>query len=78
MADIKLTIEEEVPVVVVEEVKPVKVKASATSTGKSFQDKTPCNWAITPTEDGGINAYNSSSKETFTGSIVDFNAALRA
>jgi len=78
MADIKLTIEEEVPVVVVEEVKPVKVKASTTSTGKSFQDKTPCNWAITPTEDGGINAYNSSSKETFTGSIVDFNAALRA
>ena len=76
MADIKLTIEEEVPVVVVEEVKPVKAKASIT--GKSFQDKTPCNWAITPTEDGGINAYNSSSKETFTGSIVDFNAALRA
>jgi len=75
MADIKLTIEEEVPVVVVEEVKSVKAKAS---TGKSFQDKTPCNWAITPTEDGGINAYNSSSKETFTGSIVDFNAALRA
>ena len=75
MADIKLNIEEEVPVVVVEEVKPVKAKAS---TGKSFQDKTPCNWAITPAEDGGINAYNSSSKETFTGSIVDFNAALRA
>jgi len=76
MADIKLNIEEEVPVVVVEEVKPVKAKA--VSTGKSFQDKTPCNWAITPAEDGGINAYNSSSKETFTGSIVDFNAALRA
>ena len=76
MADIKLTIEEEIPVVVVEEVKPAKAKASIT--GKSFQDKIPCNWAITPTEDGGINAYNSSSKETFTGSIVDFNAALRA
>ena len=78
MADIKLNITEEVPVVVVEEVKAVKVKTSATSTGKSFQDKTPCNWAITPAEDGGITAYNSSSKETFTGAIVDFNAALRA
>ena len=78
MADIKLNIEEEVPVVVVEEVKTAKVKASTTSTAKSFQDKIPCNWAITPTEDGGITAYNNVSRESFAGSIVDFNAALRA
>ena len=76
MADIKLTIEEEVPVVVVEEVKPVKV--STTSTGKALQDKIPSNWVIIPTEDGGITAYNNISRESFAGSIVDFNAALRA
>jgi len=75
MADIKLTIEEEVPVKVVDE---VKTKVSTTSTGKALQDKIPSNWVILPTADGGITAYNNISRESFAGSIVDFNAALRA
>ena len=74
MADIKLTIEEEIPVAV-DTVKTVKAKAP---TGKALQDKIPSNWSILPTQDGHITAYNNVSREAFVGSIVDFNAALRA
>ena len=42
----------------------------------SFKDKVPSNWQIQPT-DGGIVAYNTSSLETFEGSIEEFNKNLR-
>lgn len=78
MADIKLDIEERVPVVVVEEVKPLRTRAPITAAVKTLQDKTPSNWVILPRETGGITAYNNVSRESFAGSIVEFNAALRA
>ena len=78
MADIKLVIQEEVPVTVVEEVTTSSAKAPTTSTGKPLQDKIPSNWSIIPTQDGHITAYNNVSRESFAGSIADFNAALRA
>jgi hypothetical protein len=46
-----------------------------------FEDNTPCHWDIKPSEDGvpdQIEAYNSRSQERFVGTMIDFNAALRA
>ena len=51
------------------ETKPSKPKAS-------FEDKTPCNWVLTP-EGEDIIAVNNVSGERFEGSIEDFNKALR-
>jgi hypothetical protein len=41
-----------------------------------FQNCIPCNWIIT-TEGDTISAVNDQSKETFKGSIADFNRKLR-
>jgi hypothetical protein len=46
-----------------------------------FEDCTPCHWDIKPLEGGQpdeVEAYNSRSQERFVGSMVGFNAALRA
>ena len=42
----------------------------------AFTDKVPANWQIKPTENG-IEAYNANSRETFVGSIAEFNQKLR-
>lgn len=42
----------------------------------SFEDKTPSNWVIIATEKG-IEARNNASGEKFSGSIEDFNKALK-
>jgi hypothetical protein len=45
---------------------------------KAFKDRTPCNWALTPsTEHSGIIARNIQNGETFEGSMADFNKLLR-
>lgn len=46
--------------------------------GKPFEDRMPANWHIEATEDEGvIVASNSSSGEKFSGTIAEFNQALR-
>ena len=42
----------------------------------AFTDKVPANWQIKPMEDG-VEAYNANSRETFVGSIAEFNQKLR-
>lgn len=43
----------------------------------AFKDKTPANWCITKTEDGQIVAFNSSTSETYQGSLASFNMMLK-
>ena len=41
-----------------------------------FKDQVPCNWIIEATENG-ITARSDVTGETFSGSVKDFNRALR-
>ena len=42
----------------------------------SFVNKVPAHWTLIPTENG-VKAVNVSSRETFEGSISEFNKRLR-
>ena len=42
----------------------------------AFIDKVPAHWTLIPTENG-VKAVNVSSRETFEGSILEFNKRLR-
>lgn len=42
----------------------------------TFTDRVPAHWTLTPT-DNGVKAINVSSRETFEGSILEFNKRLR-
>ena len=70
MVDINLNMEDgtEVPAPTVEVV----------TFNNGFKDKSPSNWNIVQLEDGSITATSSSSLETFSGSIQDFNAKMKS
>lgn len=42
-----------------------------------FKDKTPANWIILVDSDDSIMATNTNTRETFKGSIEEFNKLLR-
>jgi hypothetical protein len=72
---------EPVAIVVPEETSPPMRAESNGNYKYGFEDCTPCHWDIKPLEGGQpdeVEAYNSRSHERFVGSMVDFNAALRA
>lgn len=64
------------PEVKTPDTKAPETKAPEAKADTGFTNKIPANWIITPTEDG-IEAINLISKETFTGSMKEFNAKLR-
>ena len=43
---------------------------------ETFEDNIPSNWIITPTENG-ISAISSKTRETFEGTIQEFNKRLK-
>jgi hypothetical protein len=43
-----------------------------------FLEKTPCNWFIVPMEGDQIEATAATTRETFVGTVAEFNAKLRA
>lgn len=72
MATIKLNVTPEK----VEASTETKTETTTVVVTKSFQDKIPANWVITPTETG-IEAYSNQTRETFNGSLAEFNKMLR-
>jgi len=55
----------------------VAMKLTPAKTVASFEDSCPSNWEITAGEGDLIDARNRKSGETFSGSVADFNIALR-
>jgi len=69
-------VSDEVQIEQTTEVKQPEVEQPKANVKCAFTDKVPSNWQIKPTEDG-IEAYNANSRETFVGSIAEFNQKLR-
>jgi len=44
---------------------------------KPLKRTAPSDWKVEPLQDGNITAYNNETRETFSGSIADFNKLLR-
>ena len=57
------------------EINKSEVKETFSKKVVKFEDRVPCNWIIDETE-SGITAYNTASKETFEGTISEFNERL--
>ena len=51
--------------------------APALSEVKAFKDQTPCNWALTPLAGDIVEGVNQVNRETFVGTVADFNICLR-
>lgn len=44
---------------------------------QTFVNRNPSEWVLTPLDGNMIEAYNNTSRERFTGTILEFNQLLR-